>query len=519
MGANGREMRRLVRWYRGCSATRPMPTAATPCTSAVHRAVLRGGLLALALALHAAHARPAHAQSDATRASPDATSGEPTHASEPGPDDGQARHVQAPEAVSPAVSPAVPATVPATVSATRTATAPESGLSLATADGRHALRASLWVQALARVAVGDDAGQTVDTFSLRRVRPRLEGTLFCVVDYLFMLEAGGEGKLALFDAWADVRFLPAFRLRVGKQKQPFSLERLQGFPVIPLAERSFGAMVGPNRDLGVVAWGELFGGAFQYQLGLFNGVPDGRNGDDDLDDGKDVVGRVLVRPFVNVPDSPFARLALGGAASYGRAQGADGPATQTPTYTTPGRATMFAYRGATTTDTGRLPAGFADGARRRFELDGYWYVGRFSLFAELVETSNTYRVPGTDTTRAVSVTAWSAMVAWLLTNDASSYVRGVEPRRPFDPAEGHWGAFELAARVQRFHVGAGAFPALADPDASVSDALNLGVCLSWSVNRHMRLQVDGERTTFRGGARGGDRSAENLALLMLTLRT
>jgi hypothetical protein len=33
------------------------------------------------------------------------------------------------------------------------------------------------------------------------------------------------------------------------------------------------------------------------------------------------------------------------------------------------------------------------------------------------------------------------------------------------------------------------------------------------------LQIDGERTTFRGGARGGDRSAENLALLMLTLRT
>ena len=165
------------------------------------------------------------------------------------------------------------------------------------------------------------------------------------------------------------------------------------------------------------------------------------------------------------------------------------------------------------------PAVFADGARRRFELDGYWYVGRFSLFAELVETSNTYRVPGTDTTRAVSVTAWSAMAAWLLTDDTSSYERGVDPRRPFDPAEGHWGAFELAARVQRFHVGAGAFPALANPDASVSDALNLGVCLSWSVNRHMRLQVDGERTTFRGGARGGDRSAENLALLMLTLRT
>jgi phosphate-selective porin OprO/OprP len=392
------------------------------------------------------------------------------------------------------------------------------GLALASADGRHTLRAAFWMQALGRVAFAEDDAPR-GAFSLRRVRPRVDGTLFGIVDYLFMLEAGGEGRFALFDAWADVRFLPELRLRVGKQKQPFSLERLQGFPVIPLAERSFGAMVGPNRDLGATLWGELFGGAVQYQLGLFNGVPDGRNGDDDPDAGKEVVGRLLLRPFVNVPDSPFARFAIGGAASYGQARGADGAAAQTPTYTTPGRATMFAYRGATTTDAGRLPAVFADGARRRLELDGYWYVGRFSLFAELVETSNTWRVPGTETTRAVSVTAWSAMAAWLLTDDTSSYELGVEPRRPFDPARGHWGAFELAARVQRFHVGAGAFPVLADPSVSVSDALNLGVCLSWALNRHLRVQLDAERTTFRGGAQGGDRSPENLAILQLTLRT
>ncbi len=425
-------------------------------------------------------------------------------------DETQARVVQD-------AAPVPPATAAPTVPVASPREAP-GGLALASDDGRHTVRVAFWMQALARVAFPEsDAPES--NFSLRRVRPRVDGTLFGIVDYLFMLEAGGEGRFALFDAWADVRFLPELRLRVGKQKQPFSLERLQGFPVIPLAERSFGAMVGPNRDLGAMLWGELFGGAVQYQVGLFNGVPDGRNGDDDADAGKDVVGRLLLRPFVNAPGSPFARFAIGGAASYGRAEGADGATAQTPTYTTPGRATMFAYRGATTTDAGRLPAVFADGARRRLELDGYWYVGRFSLFAELVETSNTWRVPGTDATRAVSVTAWSAMVAWLLTDDSSSYELGVEPRRPFDPAEGHWGAFELAARVQRFHVGAGAFPMLADPETSVSDALNLGLCLSWSLNRHLRVQLDGERTTFRGGAEGSDRSPENLAILQLTLRT
>jgi len=466
------------------------PLAAAEAQEAATSAVSQG---AAAADTQTAEAPAPRAANDATPAGPDV----------------QAHDVQEAAPVSSAAPPnAAPDASPGAAS---------EGVSLASADGRHTVRVALWTQALAHVAFPEE-GDPGGTFSLRRVRPRLDGTLFGAIDYLFMIEAGGEGKFALFDACADVRFLPALRLRIGKHKQPFSLERLQGFPVIPLAERSFGAMVGPNRDLGVTVWGELFGGALQYQLGLFNGVPDGRNGDDDSDDGKDVVGRLLLRPFVGVPDSPLAGFAIGGAASYGRAQGADGPATQTPTYTTPGRATMFAYRGATTTDAGRLPAVFADGARRRLELDGYWYVGRFSLFAELVETSNTWRVPGTDKTRAVSVTAWSAMAAWLFTDDTSSYERGVEPRRPFDLGAGHWGAFELAGRVQRFHVGAGAFPALADPAVSVADALNLGLCLSWSLNRHLRVQLDSERTTFRGGAQGGDRTPENLAILQLTLR-
>ena len=410
---------------------------------------------------------------------------------------------------SPTAAPAMPTSAP--------------GLVYTSEDGQYQLRANFWLQALARFGLDDAAGQQTDTFSLRRVRPRFEGTLFGRLDFLFMLETGGEGRVALLDAYADLRIVPELHLRFGKQKQPFSLDRLQGFPMLPMVERTFGSMIGPNRDLGIVAWGELFGGALVYQVGLFNGVPDGQNAQEDLDDGKDVVGRVLFRPLHASETSPLRKLAIGAAASYGRAHGVDGEsgsaALQTPTYTTPGRARMFAYNSASESESGRVAAVFADGERRRLEVDGYWYWDRLSFFGELVQTRNSYRAPGVTDTISSTVTAWDLMIAFVLTNDSSSYERGVEAHAPIDPAHGHWGAVEVAARVQGFHVDAAAFPQLANLASSVSYALNTGVSLNWTLNRHLRLQLDLERTTFRHGASTGDRPTETLAIVQMTLRT
>ena len=66
---------------------------------------------------------------------------------------------------------------------------------------------------------------------------------------------------------------------------------------------------------------------------------------------------------------------------------------------------------------------------------------------------------------------------------------------------------------------AAAFPQLANLASSVSDALNTGVSLNWTLNRHLRLQLDIERTTFRRGASTGDRPTEVLAIVQMTLRT
>ena len=60
---------------------------------------------------------------------------------------------------------------------------------------------------------------------LRRVRPIVEGTVFKFFDFRLTPDFGG-GTTVLQDAYVDLRFRPFVKLRVGKQKQPFGVERL-----------------------------------------------------------------------------------------------------------------------------------------------------------------------------------------------------------------------------------------------------------------------------------------------------
>src|SRR4030095_10117525 len=60
-------------------------------------------------------------------------------------------------------------------------------------------------------------------------------------------------------------------------------------------ERGFPTYLVPNRDVGLMVWGEFGEGLFTYQFGGFNGVRDSgnnNNNDRDTDDGKDLHMRV-----------------------------------------------------------------------------------------------------------------------------------------------------------------------------------------------------------------------------------
>lgn len=374
----------------------------------------------------------------------------------------------------------------------------KDGFVIESADGNYRIRLTGYAQLDGRFYTGDDASLATDTFLLRRVRPVLQGTLAKRFDFYLNPDFGG-GTATVQDAYLDVRFSGAARLRLGKMKPPVGLERLQSGARLTFQERALPTALVPNRDIGAQLHGELGGGRLGYALGVFNGVVDGGSADSDTGDAKDVAARIFLQPFRKAEKSPLQGLGLGIAGSIGDQRGA------LPSYRSGGQLVFFSY----------LVAAQADGQRTRLAPQASLYSGRVGVLGEWTRSSQHVKA-GTARARLAS-TAWQAAASCVLTGEPASS-SGVRPRKPFDPGTGGWGAVELSARVNGLTADEDAFTlGFADATRSARKASAWAVGINWYLNRNVKLVGTYERTAFDGGARAGDRPTENALFLRAQL--
>jgi phosphate-selective porin OprO/OprP len=371
-----------------------------------------------------------------------------------------------------------------------TVTVGSTGFALESADGDYALRFRGYVQFDGRFFSGDEGKLAIDTFALRRVRPILQGTLGKSFEFQLMPDFGG-GTTVLQDAWVDFKPSPRLRVRVGKYKAPVGLERLQSATALAFVERAFPTLLVPNRDVGVMLHGDLAGGVVSYAAGVFDGAPDGGSVDSDLNDGKDVAGRLFLSPFKRAKSS-LRGLGFGIAGTTGKQSGA------LPAYKSSGQVSVITVLTGVT----------ADGTRHRYSPQLSFYSGPLGLLAEYARSSSWVKKP--DSTRVqVSGSAWQVTASVCLTGEAASY-SGLRPAKPFDPSKGQWGALELAARAHGLELGREAFDGgVVDGAKSARKVFAWAVGLNWSLTRNVKQVVDFERATFESGAAGGDRAPEN----------
>jgi len=291
-------------------------------------------------------------------------------------------------------------------------------------------------------------------------------------------------------------------VRVGKFKAPVSLERLQSASDIVFAERAFPSGLAPNRDVGLQFSGDISKGRFAWQAGVFNGVPDLGNGDNDVSDAKDFVGRVFIQPF---SAGPLTGLGVGVGASTGLERGTTA-APALATYRTPGQQTFFRYASSTTTPATNV---FADGRRSRLYPQAYFYTGSFGVIGEYAESWQT--VTRTGTSAKLRHTAWQVTGSIFLTGEKNSF-KSIAPKKPFDPKAGTWGAVELAAQCSEILLDDATFPTFASPASAPGKARAWGVGINWYLARGVKVVVDYERTTFTGGTAAGDRAPEDFVV-------
>jgi len=380
------------------------------------------------------------------------------------------------------------------------------GVSISSPEGDFKLRIRGYIQGEGNFFTsGNDKPSTGSTFYLNRVRPVLEGTVFKDYDYKIMPDFG-QGKTVLEDACLNAKYLPLAQLMIGKYKAPFGIERLQSARDLEWVQRGMTNNLIPNRDIGLELHSEqLLGGRLTYQLALMNGVPNNTASvDTDSNDGKDFVGRLFALPFRN-SGIEFARgLGIGFAGSYGDERGA------LSKYVTAGQQTFFSYANNAT----------ASGMHYRYSPQAFYYWGPFGLLTDYVDDTQTVNLlqavkgePYINSYKTFSNHAWQVQTSYLLTGENATYYT-VEPLHNFDPEGGHWGAFEVKARVGGLGVDSDVFKdGFASLSSSARTATEYGIGFNWYLNANVKLQCDYIRTFFDRGAPDGHNRPDESAFL------
>jgi phosphate-selective porin OprO and OprP len=387
---------------------------------------------------------------------------------------------------------------------TPTITAGPDGFRLRSADSNFVLRVGGYAQADGRFYLYDHAGNGVNTFLMRRVRPILEGTLYGDFDFRLMTDFGNgaSSSTLLQDAYLEWHHWQELKIRFGKFKPPTGLEWLSSDTDLLFVERGLPTDLVPQRDVGVQVSGTLLDGIVSYAGGVFNGVVDGGIGDLDVSNSKDVAARVFLQPFKTTDISFLEGLGFGAGGTIGHEE-ATSTSTNLPTYKTTGQLTFFSY------GKGVAP----DGQELRYTPQAYYHFGPLGILAE-------YNVSDLDvrsgaTTADVKNNAWQVAGGYFLTGEQQRF-RGspyspsgaVTPIHPFKPGSGGWGALELVARYGDLRIDPNAFnkdptaggARFASPITSAQEARDWGVGFNWYLNRNVKVSLDYDYTTFDGGA-------------------
>lgn len=363
-------------------------------------------------------------------------------------------------------------------------------------NGDNRIQIGALLQVDGRFTVDDPNVNVVDTFLARRIRVPLQGRVARIFEFYFNPDFANSA-VNVRDAYFETRLAAAVRVRAGKGKAPFGLERLQGAAGLLFVERALPTTVAPDRDMGIQVLGDLFGNVVSYAGAIGNGVADGSAGDLDTNEGKDLSGRVVVRPFGVRPTARLSGLNLAFAASVGEQPLA------LPGFRSAAQQTFFTYV------TGANPAqGVGD--RVRYSPQFFLYAGPLGTFGEYVRSTGDIQrtVTGVTVREEVTHTAWQVAFSWVVTGEAATE-RGVRPKANFDPGgSGGWGALQLAVRYNELRVGENAVSlGFAAPGASrVAQAWGAGA--NWYLNPFVKWVFNVERTVFDEHA-DGPRTPEN----------
>ena len=118
-------------------------------------------------------------------------------------------------------------------------------------------------------AIADrDSASVGDTFEVRRARIGVVGTINKDIGYEIVGNAVGGNTNWIDTAFANYGFNKKAQVRVGRFKQPFSMEEQSSSNNVSFMERSYGNQMVPGKRLGAMVYGEPMTG-FTYGASIY----------------------------------------------------------------------------------------------------------------------------------------------------------------------------------------------------------------------------------------------------------
>ena len=333
-----------------------------------------------------------------------------------------------------------------------------------------------------------------DTFVVARQWFIFTGRLTKPFEY-FVSSNENQGAFALLWTWLNIHYDDRLQLKVGRIFTPFTYEYYQvptAFLINP--ERSlFGNNFNMSTDIGIQAWGQLLKKRIDYAVGIFNGV---RAGIIDLNDSKDLIAYMNIRPFLE-SDIPLLKyLNVGGSVDTGNQFNAPIPTT------------LRTNNNIATDASSPQGASFLSfnnnvresGWRTLWDLHMAYYYKHLSLLGEWQSGFQDYALVTSPAARThLPINGFYVQAGYFLTGENVTARNIVKPNRDFDIRKSKCGpgAIELAGRYSLLDIGNQVFTAgLADPNLWANRVYSVDLGVNWYLTQYIKVYMGWEHDGF-----------------------
>ncbi len=351
----------------------------------------------------------------------------------------------------------------------------KDALRLKSDDGAHdvALRA----RAMFHNRTFTTENRNNDTFYWKEIGLQASGTIYKDYEYdVFGIFDAESARLN--DGYLGWKKYPWLTLRVGQFKPSISEETLRSAPNADFAENSPMSRLVPSRDLGIQLGGEYWDKRIEYQVGVFNGT--GLANRDD-NDSKDVVWRLVLKPFATSDDKWTKGIRLGGAMTYGEQKRTFGNLSD------PASGTTFLTMQSNVRNRQE---------RLRWNVEGAWLAGPFKLAGEatwmdlVLARGAALGTTGTAVEEDIAFGSYYVEGLWVATGEDATLGRR-KPAKNLLSDDGGIGLVEVAFRFSQFWVDDEIFASgFARGDRSTDGYDQYMIGGNWWFNPNTRFTVD-----------------------------